>query len=121
MAKLTEEAKNLIAELRPAFIATTSKDGMPNVAPKGSFRVADDEHVIFGEMGQRHTLANLRENPQVSAIVLDAVNRKGCRIWGKAEVLDSGDLLEAMAAEFAARGVKIPYLVKVTVEEVVTF
>ena len=121
MAKLTEEAKKLIGELRPALIATVNKDGKPNVSAKGSFRVVDDEHVIFLEMGRLNTLANLRENPQVSAIVLDAANRKGCRIWGKAEILDSGELLDAMAAEYTPRGLKVEHVVKVTVEEVVTF
>ncbi len=121
MAKLSEEAKKLIGEITPGMIATASKDGKPNVAAKGSFRVVDDEHVIFLEMGRLHTLANLKENPQISALVLDAATRKGCRIWGKAEILESGDLLDAMAAELASRGVKVERIVKVKVEEVVTF
>ncbi len=51
MAKLSEEAKKIISEVHPALVATASKDGKPNVSPKGSFRVLDDEHVIFIEMG----------------------------------------------------------------------
>ena len=121
MAKLSEEARQLIGDIHPGWIATASKDGKPNVSPKGSFRVLDDEHVIFAELGRLHTLANLRENPWLSAIVLDVATRKGCRIWGKAEILDSGDLVEAMAVEFAPRGLKIEHVVKVTVEEAIIF
>ncbi len=118
MAELSEEAKKIIAEIHPAFVATASKDGKPNVSPKGSFRVLDDEHVVFAEMASPRTIANLRENPQVSAIVFDLAARKGCRIWGKAEILDSGDLVDALRAEFSPRQMKINLVVKVAVEEV---
>ena len=121
MAKLSEEAKKIIGELGPALIATASKDGKPNVSPKGSFRVQDDEHVIFADIASPRTIANLRENPQLSAIVLDRATRKGCRVWGKAEIVDSGDLFDSISAEFAPRGMKVKYVVKVAVEEVVVF
>jgi predicted pyridoxine 5'-phosphate oxidase superfamily flavin-nucleotide-binding protein len=39
MAKLTEEAKNAIGTMRPAYVATASKTGKPNVSAKGSVRV----------------------------------------------------------------------------------
>jgi hypothetical protein len=121
MARLTEEAKKIIKELGPALIATASKDGKPNVSVKGSFRVLDNEHVIFADIASPRTIANLKENPQISAIVFDRSTRQGCRIWGKAEILDSGDLFNSISAEFATRKMKVKHLVKVTVEEVVTF
>ena len=89
MAKLTEEAKKIIAEYGPALIATASKEGKPNVSPKGSFRVLDDEHVGFADVGSPRTIANLRENPLVSAIIYDPDTRKSRRIWGKAQILES--------------------------------
>lgn len=121
MAKLSEEARKLIGDIRVALVATASKGGMPNVSPKGSFRVVDDEHVAFAVIRSPRTMANLRENPQLTAILFDPATRKGCRIWGKAEILDSGDLLDAMAAEYAPRGMKVKQVVKVTVEEAATF
>ena len=121
MAKLSEEAKKIISEIHPGLIATASKDGKPNVSAKGSFRVLDDEHVAFNDVASPRTVANLRENPQLSAIVLDPATRKGCRIWGKAEILDSGELFDAVSAEFGAKGFEVQHVVKITVEEVVTF
>jgi len=121
MAKLTEEARRIIKELGPALVATASKDGKPNVSAKGSFRVLDDEHVIFADIASPRTTANLKENPQLAAIVFDRATRKGCRIWGKAEIVDSGDLFNSISAEFASRQMKVKHLVKVTVEEVATF
>ena len=120
MTKLSEEAKKLIKEIRTAQIATAGKDGKPNVSPRGSFRVLDDEHVYFTDRGRLYTLANLRENPQVSAIVFDAANRQGCRIWGKTEILDSGDLYDSVSADAANSGRTVKYVIKVAIEEVLT-
>ena len=122
MAKLSEEAKKAIGELGPSVIATASKDGKPNVSLKGSFRILDDEHVIFADITSPRTTANLRENPQLSAIVFDAATRRGCRIWGKAvEILDSGNLFDTISAEYASKGMKVKHVVKVKVDEVITF
>jgi len=120
MAKLSEEAKKIIGEVGPALVATASKDGKPNVSPKGSFRVLDDEHVVFADVASPRTMANLKENPQLSAIVFDAATRKGCRIWGKAEILNSGDLFDSMSAALGPR-MKVRCVVKVAVDEVITF
>ena len=121
MAKLTEEAKQLIGELRPGLVATASKDGKPNLSAKGSFRVADDEHVAFADILSPRTTANLKENPQISIMAFSDVPRKGIRIWGKAEVLNSGELFDAMSAEYGAKGMTVNNVVKIAVEEVITF
>ncbi len=121
MAKLTEEAKKIIGEIHPALIATANKKGKPNVAAKGSFQVLDDDHCIFVEGGRLYTLANLKENPQLSAIVVNPATRKGCRVWGRTEILESGDLFNTIAGKLASRGMTVKYLVKVAVEEIITF
>lgn len=121
MAKLTEEAKKAIGEIRPSLVATASKSGKPNVSAKGSLRVLDDEHVLFADVASPRTIANVKENPQVAVICLDAVARKGCRIWGRGEVLNSGELFDKAVAEFAKRNAKVRSVVKVAVEEVETF
>lgn len=116
MAKLSEEAKKLIGEIRPALVATASKAGKPNVSAKGSFRVLDDEHVVFNDMASPRTIANLKENPQVCIICLGA-DRRSCRIWGTAEVLESGPLFDQVATELAARNQKPKHVVRITVDE----
>ena len=121
MAKLSDKAKKIISEFGPALIATANKSGKPNVSPKGTFRVLDDEHVVFANISSPRTMANLKENPQLTAIMLDRSSRKGCRIWGRAEVLDKGDLFDSISAELAPRGMKVKSVVKVTVEEAATF
>ncbi len=118
--KLPEEARKAIGEIRPALVATASKSGRPNVSAKGSLRVLDDEHVIFADVASPRTTANIKENPQVAIICLDASTRKGCRIWGKGEILSSGAIFDRVATELASRNMKVKNVVKVFVEEVET-
>ena len=117
MARLSDKIKETIAEIRPGIIATASKNGKPNISAKGSLRVLDDDHVVFADMSSPRTVANLRENPQVSILVLHPKSMRGCRIWGKSEVLDSGELFDKFSEEYAARNIKVNHVVKVTVEE----
>ena len=121
MARLTEEVKKTIGTVHPALVATASKTGKPNVSAKGSLRVLDDEHVMFADINSPRTIANIRENPQVAIICLDAATRKGCRIWGTGEILNSGELFDQTAAQMAARNMKLKNIVKVTVEKAETF
>jgi hypothetical protein len=57
----------------------------------------------------------------VAIICLDATTRKGCRIWGKGDILNSGELFDKLVAEFAGRNMDVKNVVKVAVEEVETF
>jgi uncharacterized protein len=117
MVALSEEAKSVIAEVHPGYVATADKDGRPNVSAKGSYRVLDDQHVLFADVHSPRTIANLRENPQVSAIVLDPATRRSCRIWGKAKVLDGGELLDQVNAMLAARNMSAKHVVVIEVDE----
>jgi len=121
MTKLTDEAKKAIAEIRPSLVATASATGKPNVSAKGSLRVLDDEHVLFAHIASPRTVANIKENPQVAIICLDAATRKGCRIWGRGEIINSGELFDKAVEEFAKRNMEVKNVVKVAVEEVETF
>jgi predicted pyridoxine 5'-phosphate oxidase superfamily flavin-nucleotide-binding protein len=120
MAKIPEDVKKAVAEIKPALVATADKNGLPNVSPKGSFRVLDDEHVIFVDIRSPRTIANIKENSKVSAIGIEPVSRKGWRIWGNAEILTEGTLFDMLQDEYASKG-KLRHLVKLKVEEAVVF
>ena len=121
MTKLTNESKKAIGEIRPALLATASRTGKPNVSAKGSLRVLDDDHVVFADIASPRTVGNIRENPQVAVICLDAAARKGCRIWGKGSILNSGELFDQLTAEYAEKNMEVKNVVKVAVEELETF
>ncbi len=121
MTKLTDEAKKAIKEIRPSMVATSGNTGKPNVSAKGSLRVLDNEYVVFADIASPRTVANIRENPQVAVICLDAAARKGCRIWGKGSIFNSGELFDQLTAEYAEKNMEVKNVVKVAVEEVETF
>jgi len=117
MPKLTDKIKETIAEVRPGMVATVGRDGRPNVSAKGSLRVLDDDHLVFADINSPRTVANLRANPAVSVLVVHPKSMRGCRIWGQAEVMDSGELFDAMVSEYAERNLKVNHVVRITVEE----
>ncbi|MDP6178576.1 MAG: pyridoxamine 5'-phosphate oxidase family protein [Desulfatiglandales bacterium] len=121
MTKLTDEAKKAIEEIRPSLVATAGGTGKPNVSAKGSLRILDDEHVAFADIASPRTIANIKENPQVAIICLDAATRKGCRIWRKGNILNSGELFDKLVTEFAGRNMDVKNVVKGAVVEVETF
>jgi len=121
MAKLTDEAKNAIKEIRPSLVATASKTGKPNVSAKGSLRVLDDEHILFADIVSPRTVANIRENPQMAVICLDAAARTGCRIWGQATIFNAGELFDQLTAEYAEKNMVVKNVVKVAVQEIEIF
>ena len=55
MALLTADMKRVVEEQRLGFFATVCADGTPNVSPKGTIAVWDDDHLVFDEWeeGQR--------------------------------------------------------------------
>lgn len=119
MAKLTDEMKALVASQQP-FIATASPDGMPNIGPKRSTHVVDDEHIAFFELTGGRTWENLQRNPRVAIAVVDASKMQGYRFVGKAELVTEGELFEG--AKKLAEMMKMPRppkaAVKVKVEEI---
>ncbi len=117
MAKMSQAVKDAITQIHPSLVATASKAGKPNVSVKGSFGILDDEHVMFADVHSPRTIANLKENPQVTAIVFDPATRKNCRIWGKAEILTSGPVFDQMSKTLGARNMKVNCVVKIAVEE----
>jgi hypothetical protein len=119
MAKLTEDMKTLVAN-QQAFIATASPEGIPNIGPKGSVRVLDDEHIVFFEMTGRRTYENLKTNPNIAIAVLDREKMQGYRFVGEAELVTEGELYQQ--AKQMAEAMKLPTApqaaVKVKVNEI---
>ena len=121
MTTLSTDAKNLISSMHPGLIASANTEGQPNISAAGSFRVLDDEHLVFADIASPRTVANLQANPQVCAIVFDPATRHGCRVWGKADVQSAGEVLDKMNTELATRKMHAKHVVVISVHEFVTF
>ena len=58
-AKLTADMKRVVMEQRLAFVATVCPDGTPNLSPKGTIAVWDDDHLVFADIRSPGTIANI--------------------------------------------------------------
>src|SRR5215468_2288846 len=118
MGILTGDMKRVVEQQRLGFVATVCPDGTPNVSPKGTTTVWDDDHLIFANIRSAGTLANLRHNPSVEINVVDPFVRKGYRFKGVAIILDAGELYDRMLAFYRERGSRnaIKEIVMVRVE-----
>ena len=105
---LTADMKRVVEEQRLGFVATVCPDGTPNLSPKGTTAVWDDDHLVFANIRSPGTLANLRVNPAVEVNVVDPRLRKGYRFKGVASIASEGPLFERGIALFRARGVANP-------------
>ena len=104
MGILTDDMKRVVSEQRLGFVATVCPDGTPNLSPKGTTAVWDDDHLVFANIRSAGTLANLRGNPSVEVNVVDPFVRKGYRFKGTAAVLESGPLYERARDFYRQRG-----------------
>jgi predicted pyridoxine 5'-phosphate oxidase superfamily flavin-nucleotide-binding protein len=91
--------KRVVREQRLGFYATVSEDGSPNVSPKGTTYVLDDEHLFFADIRSPQTVANIRRGSAVEVNIVDPFVRKGYRFKGTATVHDRGSRMYADGIE----------------------
>jgi len=100
MGILTDDMKRVVRQQRMGFMATVCPDGSPNLSPKGTATIWDDDHLVFADLGSPVTIENLSHNPACEINVLDTFLRKGYRFKGTAEILTSGDLFDEIEDAF---------------------
>ena len=109
MGILTEDMKRLIAsEYGTCFVATVSPDGRPNLSPKGTLEVLDNDHMVFCDIRSPNTRRNIEANPYVEINVVDLLSRKGYRFKGRAEVIREGDMYQDVVRRLNAGAVDPP-------------
>lgn len=120
MAILTADMQRVVNEQRLGFVATVCPDRTPNLSPKGTTTVWDDDHLVFADIRSPNTVANLRHNPAIEINVVDPIVRKGYRFKGTATVLTEGAQFEEIVAFYRQRGTTNPIhsIVLVKVERV---
>ncbi len=107
MGILTADMKRVVEEQRLGFVATVCPDGTPNLSPKGTTAVWDDDHLVFANIRSPNTIANLRRNPSLEVNVIDPFVRKGYRFKGTGSVVESGDLHREVLGFYEKRGAAV--------------
>jgi predicted pyridoxine 5'-phosphate oxidase superfamily flavin-nucleotide-binding protein len=106
MGVLTADMQRVVLEQRLGFAATVCSDGTPNVSPKGTTTVWDDDHLMFADLASPKTVRNLRANPAIEINVVDPLVRKGYRFKGRAALHSEGEEYESALRLLAERGLE---------------
>jgi len=104
MEILTTEIKEFVRQQKLGYVATVCLDGTPNLSPKGTTTVWDDEHLVFADIHSPGTVENLLINPSLEVNIVDIFLRKGYRFKGIGKVLSEGALFEEIVAFYNAAG-----------------
>jgi len=115
MPKLTQAMKDLVAS-QQCFVATVDEDGTPNVGPKRSTRVLDDEHLVFFEITAKKTWKNLVRGSRVAIAVVDREKMIGFRFVGSAQAITAGPIFDQAIETVQKLGIRAPLTAVVTVK-----
>ena len=100
---LTEEMRRMVDD-GLGFVATVNADGTPNLSPKGTLAVWDDDRLVFADIASPNTSANLERSSAVELNVVDPLIRRGYRFAGTADVHRAGAMFEAGIEFYERRG-----------------
>ena len=76
----------------PCTIATSSKEGVPDIGFKGSMYVFDERSLAYWERSKKTILKNIRENPRVAVLCWDSGERTGFRFKGEAKIVEDNQI-----------------------------
>ena len=94
MGILTDDMKRGVREQRLGFIATVCPEGTPNLSPKGTTTVWDDDHLVFADIRSLQSVQNIEHHPSVEINVVDPLVRKGYRFKGRGFVHRSDEVFQ---------------------------
>ena len=96
MVALNAEIKETFGKVKLFPVATSSKAGIPNVAPIAFVVLVHDDTIWMADNFMNKTLANIKENPHVALYMYDAESKKCFQVKGTVEVKTSGPDYESM-------------------------
>lgn len=115
-AVLDEDMQRVVDHQRLGFVASVCPDGTPNLSPKGTLAVWDQEHLAFAHLHSAQTVANIESgNPIVEINVVDPIVRKGYRFKGTASVHRAGEVFESGLRFYRERSGLDPHRIQAVV------
>jgi predicted pyridoxine 5'-phosphate oxidase superfamily flavin-nucleotide-binding protein len=97
---VTEELEQFIGERDEFYLATANADGQPYIQYRGGrpgfLRVIDKHTLGFADFGgnqQYITLGNLSQNPKAFIFLMDYIDLRRIKLWGKARVVEDDPAL----------------------------
>ena len=101
-----DNIKNFVNFQNLGYVATISKDGTPNLSPKGTIAVIDKSTLVFADIRSPQTIQNLQENPSIEINVVDPFQRLGYRFKGNGRIINEGSEFDRVLDYYVNLGVK---------------
>ena len=76
------------------LVGTASGVGWPQISPKGSVMVYDNETLAYWERAKRSAMGNLTDNPRVVIYYSNPITRVRWRFYGIATIYEEGPVRE---------------------------
>src|SRR5206468_4544575 len=97
---VTPDLADFLADLDMFYLGTANAKGQPYIqyrgGPPGFLKAIDERTLGFADFGgnqQYITLGNLSENPKAFIFLMDYVDRRRVKLWGKARVVEGDPAL----------------------------
>ena len=117
---ITEKIGKFVSQQKLGFVATVSPNGTPNLSPKGTISVLDENTLAFANISSPQTIENLEKNPSIEINIVDPFSRRGYRFKGMAKIISDGEEYNKILLSYKQNGVKttIKSIVIVNVKQI---
>jgi len=117
---ITEKIRKFVSQQKLGFVATVSPDGTPNLSPKGTISVLDENTLVFANIRSPQTIENLEKNPSVEINIVDPFSRRGYRFKGIAKIILDGEEYNKIILYYRQNGIQttIKSIVIVNVKQI---
>jgi len=90
--ELTKDITYYIQKSVLCWLATVSKDHVPNVSPKEIFTSYKKEYILVANIASPQTVKNIISNENVCISFIDILVQKGFQLKGKAKIIKENDV-----------------------------
>ncbi len=104
------------------WLATSSKDNIPNVSPKEIFQYYQSDKIIIANIASPQTVKNIKANKKVCISFIDILVQKGFQIKGTAEIIEDTHPefaeMEKVLLEMTGGNFPFKTITEITIEKV---
>jgi len=117
---ITEKIRKFVSQQKLGFVATVSPNGTPNLSPKGTISVLDENTLVFANIRSPQTIENLEKNPSIEINIVDPFSRRGYRFKGTAKIISDGEEYNKIILSYRQNGIQttIKSIVIVNVKQI---
>ena len=117
---ITKKIEKFVSQQKLGFVATVSPNGTPNLSPKGTITVLDENTLAFANIRSPQTIENLEKNPSIEINIVDLFSRRGYRFKGIAKIISDGEEYNKILLFYKQNGIQttIKSIVIVNVKQI---